>query len=62
MNESKVERKKEVTHEIKDLLISNYHNYEMCCFKRKMSAPKRLIDSKAFCFCIVSFVLEILSS
>ena len=21
----------------------------MCCFKRKMSAPKRLIDSKTWC-------------
>ena len=31
------------------LFISNYYDYEMCCFKRKMSALKRLIDSKAWC-------------
>ena len=28
----------------------------MCCFKRKMSAPKRLMDSKAWC--LLSFLLE----
>ena len=31
------------------LFIGNYYDYEICCFKRKMSAPKRLIDSKAWC-------------
>ena len=39
--------------------ISDYPDYKMCCFKRKMSAPKRLIDSKAWC--PLSFLLEILS-
>ena len=29
--------------------ISNHYDYEMCCFKRKMSVPKRLMDSKAWC-------------
>ena len=28
------------------LFAGNYYDYEMCCFKREMSAPKRLIDSK----------------
>ena len=27
----------------------------MCCFKRKMSAPKRVIDSKAWCPLTPSF-------
>ena len=31
------------------LVISDYPDYEMCCLKRKMSAPMRLIDSKAWC-------------
>ena len=39
--------------------FSNCYDYEMCCFKRKMSAPKRLIDSKAQW--PLSFLLEILS-
>ena len=30
-------------------LIGNYQHYEMCCFNRKMSAPKRLMDSKVWC-------------
>ena len=30
----------------------------MCCFKRKMSAPERLIYSKALCS--LSYLLEIL--
>ena len=38
---------------------SNHHDYEMRCFKRKMSAPKKLIDSKAWC--PLSFSLELLS-
>ena len=29
--------------------ISYRCDYEMCCFKRNMSAAKRLIDLKAFC-------------
>ena len=41
------------------LFVNDYPDYEMCCFKRKMSAPKRLIDSKAWC--PLSFLLEILS-
>ena len=40
--------------------ISNDYDYEMCRFKRKMSTPKRLIDSKTWC--PASFLLEILSS
>ena len=31
------------------MLVINYHNYEMCCYKKEMSAPKRVIDSKAWC-------------
>ena len=41
------------------LFTSNYYDYEMCCFKREMSAPKRLIDSKAWF--PLNFLLEILS-
>ena len=26
----------------------NYYDYEMCCFKRRTSVPKRLIDSNAW--------------
>ena len=37
----------------------NYDDYETYCFKEKMSAPKSLIDSKAWC--PLSFLLEILS-
>ena len=33
-----------------------YYDYEICCFKREMSAPKRLIDSKAWC--LLSFFLK----
>ena len=39
------------------LFINDYPEYEMCCFKRKMSVPKRLIDSKAWY--PLSFLLEI---
>ena len=39
------------------LFTSNYYDYEMCCFKREMSAPKRVIDSKVWC--LLSFLLEI---
>ena len=31
------------------LFIGNYYYYEMCCFKRKVSAPKSPKDSKAWC-------------
>ena len=31
------------------LFISNYCDNEMYCFRREMGAPKRLIDSKAWC-------------
>ena len=31
------------------LFIIRHYDYEMCSFKRKMSAPRRLIDSKAWC-------------
>ena len=41
------------------LFISNFYDYEMCCFKRKMCTPKRLKDSKAWC--PLSTLLEILS-
>ena len=40
------------------LFTSNYYDYEMFCFKREMSAPKRFIDSKAWC--LLSFLLELL--
>ena len=42
------------------LLASNYYGYKMCCFKREMCAPERLIDSKAWC--PLNFLLELLSS
>ena len=41
------------------LFISNYYDYQMYCFKRKMSTPKMLMDSKAWY--PLSFSLEILS-
>ena len=41
------------------LFTGNYYNYEMCCFKREVSASKRLIDSKASC--PLNFLLELLS-
>ena len=41
------------------LFIGNYYDNEMCCFKREMIAPKRLIESKAWCQ--LSFLLELLS-
>ena len=40
------------------LFIGNYYCYEMCCLKRKLSAPKRPKDSKALC--PLSFSFEIL--
>ena len=40
------------------LFIGDYYCYEMCCLKRKVSAPKRPKDSKAWC--PLSFSLEIL--
>ena len=48
VNENKVERQKEVGGFLKKslLVISDYPDHEMCCFKRKMSAPTRVIDSK----------------
>ena len=30
------------------VFTSTYYDYEMCFFKREMSVPKRLIDSKAW--------------
>ena len=29
------------------LFTSNYYDYEMFCFRREVSTPMRLIDSKA---------------
>ena len=29
-------------------MYKNCYDYEMCCFKREMSAPERLIDSKVW--------------
>ena len=40
-----------------NLLVINYH-YEVCYLKRKVSAPKRPKDSKAWC--PLSFSFEIL--
>ena len=40
------------------LFISIFHDYEVCCFKRKMNVYKRLIVSKAWCS--LNFLLEIL--
>ena len=40
------------------LSIGNYCCYEMCCLKRKVSAPKRPKDSKDCC--PLSFSFEIL--
>ena len=37
------------------LFIDNYHCYEMYCLKRKVSAPKRPKDSKAWCPLSFSF-------
>ena len=31
------------------LFTGNYYHYDMCCLKRNVSAPKRLIDSKVCC-------------
>ena len=42
----------------KGLLFTIYY-YESFCFKREISALKRLIDSKAWCQ--LSFLLELLS-
>ena len=41
------------------LFVSNYYDYEMCCFKGEISAPKRTIVSKVWR--PLSFLLEILS-
>ena len=38
------------------VIITIISDYEMCCFKRKMSAPKRPIHSKAWR--LLSFLLE----
>ena len=61
MNESKVERLLELGGSLNKrlLFIISYYDYEMCCFERKMSAPRRLIDSKAWC--PLNVLLEILS-
>ena len=42
----------------RQLYIGNYYYNEMCCLKRKVSAPERPKDSKAWC--PVSFSFEIL--
>ena len=49
VNESTAER--QVGGSINKLFTSNYYDYKMCCFKRAMSVPKRLIDSKAWNYC-----------
>ena len=61
MNESKVERLLKVGGSLNKrlLFIINYHDCDMCCFKRNMSASKRLIDLKACC--PFSFLLKILA-
>ena len=41
------------------IIIINYYDYEMCSFKSEMKAPKRLIDSKAWC--LLRFLPELLS-
>ena len=40
------------------LFVCNYYYYEVCCLKRKVSAPKRPKDSKTWCS--LSFSFEIL--
>ena len=40
------------------IIDSNYYDYKMCCFERKMSAPKRLIDLGDWCplsFCLNNY-------